>query len=86
MQSPRLIAGVSAAMLFLTGCPRTVTVAGAYFPAWLVCGTSSLVLSSILHLILFRSGLDPWLRPRRITYPAMVVFFTLLFYLIFFRQ
>ena len=86
MQRIRVIGGVSAATFFLTGCPRTVTVAGTYFPAWLVCGTGSIVLSSLLHLILFRSGLDPWLRPRTITYPAMVLFFTLLFYLIFFRQ
>ena len=73
------------ALLTLTGCPRTMTVAGAYFPAWLVCIVASLLLSSILHLILFRTGLDPWLRPRGFVHAAMVGFFTLLFYLLFFR-
>lgn len=74
-----------ATVLLATGCERTITVAGAFFPAWLVCIVASLLLSSILHLVLFRSGLDPWLRPRGFVHAAMVGFFTLLFYLLFFR-
>jgi len=74
-----------ALVTLLAGCERTVTVAGAFFPAWLVCIVASILLSSILHLILFRTGLDPWLRPHGFVYVAMVGFFTLLLYLLFFR-
>lgn len=35
---------------------------------------------------LIRSGLDPWIRPRGLGYPAMGLFFTLLIYLLFFTR
>lgn len=75
-----------AAVLMLTGCPRTMTVAGTYFPAWLVCIVSSLLISTVCHVLIYKAGMDPWIRPRGIAYPAMVTFFTLLIYLIFFRS
>jgi YtcA family len=85
MQRQVLTSSTCVALFTLTGCPRTITVAGSYFPAWLVCIVASLVLSSLLHLIFFKAGMDPYLRPKGLTYPAMVLFLTLLFYLLFFR-
>ena len=44
------------------------------------------MLTGIVRLILIRVGIDGWLRPRSIGYPALTVFFTLLIYLIFFTH
>lgn len=85
MSISRPLAMIIALAPLLAGCERTVAVAGAFFPAWLVCIVAAILLSSLLHLIFFRAGLDPWLRPRGFVYAAMVGFFTLLFYLLFFR-
>jgi len=38
------------------------------------------------RLMLIRVGLDPWIRPRALAYPAMGVFFALLVYLLFFTR
>lgn len=80
------IVALLSALPLLTGCPRTITVAGSYFPAWLVCIVASLFLSTGCHVLVFKAGMEPWIRPRGIAYPAMVIFFTLLIYLLFFRS
>jgi hypothetical protein len=33
-----------------------------------------------------RLGLDPWIRPRALAYPAFGLFFTLVIYLLFFAR
>jgi hypothetical protein len=72
-------------MTLLTGCSNTIPIAGAYFPAWLLSILIGLLVTSILNFVFFRIGLDPWIKPRAIAYPAMALFFTLITYLIFFR-
>lgn len=69
----------------IAGCERTITVAGAFFPAWLICLVAALLISSLIHLVMFRKGWDLWLVPRNLVYTAMVLFLTLLLYLMFFR-
>lgn len=69
----------------IAGCERTITVAGAFFPAWLICLVAALLISSLIHLVMFRKGWDLWLVPRNLVYTAMVLFLTLLIYLLFFR-
>ena len=38
------------------------------------------------RFMLIRFGLDPWIRPRALAYPALGIFFTLLIYLLFFTR
>jgi hypothetical protein len=35
---------------------------------------------------LIRLGLDPWIRPRALAYPALGILFTLVIYLLFFTR
>ena len=62
-----------------------ITVAGSYFPSWmgsLVLG----VLGTILFWQLFtRTGLDPYLGPRALVYPCLVILITLVVWLSVFR-
>jgi len=71
-------------LLALPGCSCIQEIGGAYFPAWLLSILIGWVLTAIVRLILIKVGIDGWLRPRSIGYPALGVFFTLLVYLLFF--
>jgi hypothetical protein len=73
-------------LLALPGCSCIQEIGGAYFPAWLLSILIGWVLTAIVRLILIKVGIDGWLRPRSIGYPALGVFFTLLVYLLFFTH
>jgi hypothetical protein len=70
----------------LSGCSCIPEIGGAYFPAWLLSILIGWVLAVIIRFILIKAGIDGWIRPRSIGYPALMVFFTLLIYLIFFTH
>lgn len=70
----------------LSGCSCIQEIGGAYFPAWLLSILVGWLLTGIIRFILIKVGLDGWIRPRSIGYPSLVVFFTLLIYLIFFTH
>lgn len=69
-----------------SGCSCIQEIGGAYFPAWLLSILIGWVLAMIVRIVFVRIGLDGWIRPRSIGYPALNVFFTLLIYLIFFTN
>jgi len=73
-------------LLIVTGCSCIQEIGGAYFPAWMLSILIGWVLALIVRLILIKVGIDGWIRPRSIGYPALNVFFTLLIYLIFFTH
>jgi hypothetical protein len=68
----------------LSGCSCIQEIGGAYFPAWLLSILVGWLLTGVIRFILIKVGLDGWIRPRSIGYPSLVVFLTLLIYLIFF--
>ena len=73
-------------LLITPGCSCIQEIGGAYFPAWLLSILIGWVLAMIVRIVFVRIGLDGWIRPRSIGYPALNVFFTLLIYLIFFTN
>lgn len=77
---------LSAATLLLSGCSCIPEIGGAYFPAWLLSILIGWLLTGVVRFILVKAGIDRWLRPRSIGYPSLVVFLTLLIYLIFFTH
>ncbi len=70
----------------LSGCSCIQEIGRAYFPAWLLSILIGWVLTGVVRLILIKVGIDGWIRPRSIGYPSLIVFFTLLIYLIFFTN
>lgn len=70
----------------LSGCSCIQEIGGAYFPAWLLSILVGWVLTGVVRVILIKLGIDGWIRPRSIGYPALVVFLTLLIYLLFFTH
>jgi hypothetical protein len=76
--------------LLLTGCHSThsptVDVLGSYFPAWIICIVTGLVLTIITRQFLIALKLDQHLRPAPLVYLCLMTCFTLLIWLIFFKN
>lgn len=81
---------VATATLALSGCHSThaptVDVLGSYFPAWIICILSGLVLTVLLRQILIRLKVADHLHPAPLVYLCFLVSFTLLVWLTFFKN
>lgn len=73
--------------LLCTGCSRapSVDIIGSFFPVWMVCLTIAIVLACILRLVLLRYRFESEIGPVALFYPAVVILFSCLLWLIFFR-
>ena len=70
---------------FLTGCGRAPSfdVLGSFFPAWLVCLASGLVLTAAARWLLVRLHIEIALPV--LTWPSLMALFTFAFWLGLFR-
>jgi len=73
--------------LLCTGCGRapSVDIIGSFFPAWIVCLVVAIVLASILRLVLLRFKFESEIAPVALFYPSVVILFSCLLWLIFYR-
>jgi len=73
--------------LLCTGCGRapSVDIIGSFFPAWIVCLVIAIVLASILRLVLLRFKFESEIAPVSLFYPSVVILFSCLLWLIFYR-
>ena len=86
MKRPLLAAASVGVAALLSGCSCIQEIGGAYFPAWLLSILVGWLLTGVIRFILIKVGIDGWIRPRSIGYPSLIVFLTLLIYLIFFTH
>jgi hypothetical protein len=74
----------------LTGCHSThaptVDVLGSYFPAWLICIVIGLLLTIIARQIFIGLKIAPYLHPAPVIYLCLQVGFTLVVWLLFFKN
>ena len=78
---------ISVAGAALSGCRPgpDITVAGSYFPSWMLALVLG-VLGTILVWQLFtRAGIDPYLGPRPLVYTGLILIITLVLWLGVFR-
>jgi hypothetical protein len=80
------IAAIPMLAVALPGCSCIQEIGGAYFPAWLLSILAGWFLTGITRLFLIWTGLDGWIRPRSIGYPSLIVFYTLVIYMIFYTH
>jgi hypothetical protein len=80
---------LSAAFL-LAGCHSThsptVDVLGSYFPAWIICIVTGLILTLIVRQLFIALKISAYLRPAGLVYIGLLVSFTLLVWLLFFKN
>lgn len=79
-----LLAGVPV----LSGCASapSISILGAFFPAWMLCIIAGIVLTLALRGLLSAVGLDEHIGPRGVIYPAAVVLLTLVTWMTFFEN
>jgi hypothetical protein len=73
--------------LVLEGCGRapSVNVLGSFFPVWMFCLIVSIVLTFVVRGLLLRSRLESEVGPLALFYPSLVILFTSVLWLVFFR-
>jgi hypothetical protein len=73
------------ATLLLAGCSRapSLDILGSFFPAWLICFISAILLTIICRLVLLRLHMK--LDLPLVAYPALTALFTFALWLIFFH-
>jgi hypothetical protein len=81
---------IVSAGLLLTGCHSThaptVDVLGSYFPSWIICIVIGLVLSVISRQIFITFKIAEHLRPAPLIYLCLTACFTMIVWLIFFKN
>jgi hypothetical protein len=80
------IAVLTLAALSLAACDPVVNIAGANFPAWLLCAIVGGVSAAAFRPLLAASGIEPHLGPLLLIYPCLAVLFGCAVYLIFFSR
>jgi YtcA family len=72
------------AALLLAGCSRapSLDILGSFFPAWLVCFISAILLTTVCRLVLLR--LHMRLDLPLLVYPSLTALFTFALWLILF--
>jgi hypothetical protein len=73
--------------LFCAGCGRapSVDIIGSFFPVWMLCLTIAIVLAFVVRYLMLRYRLETEVGPVALFYPSVVILFTCLLWLIFFR-
>jgi hypothetical protein len=70
-----------------SGCGRApaVDILGSFFPIWMICLTIAVFLTFAVRYVLIRSKLESEVGPLGLFYPSVVVLFTCVLWLCFFR-
>jgi hypothetical protein len=72
--------------LIFAGCDPVVNIAGANFPAWLLCAILGVLLAAMVRPVFARTGLEPHLGPLLVIYPCLAVALACVVYLVFFNR
>jgi hypothetical protein len=81
----RAAAGV-APLIFAGGCDPVVNIAGANFPAWLLCAIAGAVLAAMLRPLFVLARIEQYLWPMPLVYASLAVLLGCLVYLVFFNR
>jgi len=63
-----------------------VNIAGANFPAWLLCAIVGAVFAASFRPVFSATGIEPHLGPSLLIYPCLAVLLGCAVYLIFFNR
>jgi ABC-type uncharacterized transport system permease subunit len=64
----------------------TIDILGSYFPAWMVCILSGLVLTLIAHWIVQVCNLKPYFGPAPLIYSGLMIIFTFATWILFYQN
>jgi hypothetical protein len=83
----RTLIFAQAICILCVGCGRapSIDIIGSFFPVWMLCLTIAIILASILRLVLLHYRFESEIGPVALFYPSVVILFSCLLWLIFFR-
>jgi len=70
----------------LSGCDPVLNIAGAHFPAWLVCALAGALGAALLRPFFLAVRIEAYLRPRLLVYLSLAVLLACILYLLFFNR
>ena len=77
---------LSVSMVGLTGCDPIITIAGANFPAWLLCLLVGAILTAALRPLLLLSRLELYVGPLTVFYPSLIAMLSMVVWVVFFNR
>ena len=80
------ISVLALAALWLAACDPVVNIAGANFPAWLLCAIVGAVFAAAFRTLFTASGIEPHLGPLLLIYPCLALLLGCAIFLIFFNR
>jgi YtcA family len=81
-----LAAAATAPLVFAGGCDPVVNIAGANFPAWLLCAIAGIVLAAMFRPLFVLTRIEQYLWPTPLVYSSLAVLLGCIVYLIFFNR
>jgi hypothetical protein len=79
-------AALTFAALLCAGCDPVIDIAGADFPAWLICAIAGVALAAVLRTLLAAIRIEPHLGPLTIVYPCLALLLACVVWMIFFNR
>jgi hypothetical protein len=73
-------------LIFTGGCDPVVNIAGANFPAWLLCAIAGIVVAAMLRPLFVLVRIEQYLWPLPLVYASLAVLLGCIVYLIFFNR
>jgi YtcA family len=70
----------------LSGCDPVLPIAGAHFPAWLVCALAGALLAALMRPLFLALRIEAYLWPRPLVYSSLAVLLACIMYLLFFNR
>jgi hypothetical protein len=64
----------------------TVDILGSYFPAWMICIVSGLILTLVAHWIVQLLNLKPYVGPAPLIYSCLMIIFTFATWILFYQN
>ena len=62
-----------------------INLIGSFFPSWMLCLAIGIGVALIARWLFLRVGVDPYLGPRALVYPSLVILVTLVLWVTLFR-
>lgn len=64
----------------------TVDILGSYFPAWMICILSGLILTFVAQWIVQAGKLKPYIGPAPLIYSGLMIIFTFATWILFYQN
>ena len=71
VSSIRALVGGGGGAIVFAGYAPVISIAGAEFPAWILCLITGILISLLLRPLFISAGIDQWMTPRPIVYSCL---------------